>query len=80
MSDDFEDQLKQWLRQRAGDDRAAVQALAGNVATLPPRRARPSRLVPLAAGIAVLVGVAWLLAPRLATVTNQAASTADERS
>ena len=75
MSDDFEDQLKQWLRHRAGDDRAALQALAGNVATLPPRRARPNRLVPLAAGIAVLVGVAWLLSPRLGSVTNQAAST-----
>jgi len=70
MSDDFEDQLKRWLRHRAGDDRAALQSLAGNVAALPPRRARPNRLVPLAAGIAVLVGVAWLLGPRLATVTN----------
>jgi len=75
MSDDFEDQLKRWLRQRAGDDRTAVQALAGNVAALPPRRGRSNRLVPLAAGIALLVGMLWLLSPRLGSVTNQAAST-----
>ena len=75
MSDDFEDQLKQWLRHRAGDDQAAVRALAGNVATLPRRRASPNWLVPLAAGIAVLVGVAWLLGPRLATVTNTTTAT-----
>lgn len=75
MNDDFEDQLKQWLRHRAGDDQAAVRALAGSVATLPPRRVRPNRLVPLAAGIAVLVGAAWLLGSRLATVTNTTTAT-----
>jgi hypothetical protein len=75
MSDDFDDLLKRWLRQRAGDDRAAMRALAGNVAVLPPRRNRQRELLPLVASVAVLIGLGWLLSPRLASVTNEAAST-----
>ena len=75
MTDDFEDAFKRWLHQRAGDDRAAIQALAGNVAVLPPRRVRQNRLVPLAASVAVLLGALWLLSPRSGGITDEAAST-----
>jgi hypothetical protein len=75
MSDQFEDALKRWLGQRAGDDQPAIQALAGNVAVLPPRRGRQQRLVPIAASIALFVGLAWVASPRFATISNEAAST-----
>jgi hypothetical protein len=65
MSDDFEDLLKRWLRDRAGTDRSEIQALAGNVAALPPRRQRRlAPLMPLAAAIVVLIGFAVLASPR----------------
>ena len=38
MKDDFDDLLDRWLRDRGASDRATIRALAGNVATLPPRR------------------------------------------
>jgi hypothetical protein len=69
MSDDFEDLLKRWLRDRAGHDRSALQALAGNVAALPPRRRRG--LSPLASAAVILVSLAlgtFILAPRLGSV------------
>jgi hypothetical protein len=71
MSDDFEDLLKRWLRERAGDDRAALRALAGNVATLP-RRRQPNRLLPLVASVAVIVGILVFAAPRLGQTGGQA--------
>jgi hypothetical protein len=75
MSDQFEDALKRWLSQRAGDDRVALQALAGNIAVLPPRQRRPSRVLPLVASIAVLLGAAlWLLLPRLSSVSDPVAT------
>lgn len=72
MSDDFEDLLKRWLRDRAGSDRSALQALAGNVAVLPPRR--PSRRTPLAvaASILIIIGVIALGAPRPGHVGSEA--------
>jgi hypothetical protein len=69
MSDDFEDLLKRWLRDRAGNDRSALQALAGNVAALPPRRRRG--LSPLTSAAVILVALAFgafLLAPRFGSV------------
>jgi hypothetical protein len=60
MSDDFEDLLKRWLRDRAGNDRSALQALAGNVAALPPRRRR-SPVVPLAAAAILVLVVGYVL-------------------
>lgn len=69
MSDDFEDLLRRWLRDRAGNDRSALQALAGNVAALPPRRQRG--LSPLASAAVLLVALAlgaFLLAPRFGSV------------
>jgi hypothetical protein len=75
MSDDFEDLLKRWLRDRARSDRAALQALAGNVAALPPRRREPGRLLPLVASVAVVVGLLLVVAPRFGSVGNDASPT-----
>jgi hypothetical protein len=73
MSDDFEDLLKRWLRDRAGNDRSALQALAGNVAALPPRRQRRlGPLVSLAASVAVLLGLLVFASPRFGGVGNEA--------
>ena len=71
MSDDFEDLLKRWLRDRAGDDRSAVRALAGSVAVLPPRR--PNRTGPLAvaASILVVIGLIALAIPRTGEVSSE---------
>ena len=55
MSDDFEDLLKGWLRQRGTTDQADLRAIAGHVAVLPPRRGRrPANLVAAAAVIVAL--------------------------
>jgi hypothetical protein len=68
MSDDFEDLLKRWLRDRAGRDRSALRALAGSVATLPPRRRRqPSQLAAAAAVIIALGLAGFALAPRFSS-------------
>jgi hypothetical protein len=73
MSDDFEDLLKRWLRDRAGNDRSALQALAGNVAALPPRRQRRlGPLVSLAASIVVLLGLLVFASPRFGGVGKEA--------
>ena len=72
MSDEFEDLLKRWLRQRGGADRSTLQALAGNIATLPPRnRRRPSNLAAAAAIIVALGLAAFTLAPHNGSVSNQ---------
>ena len=76
MSDDFEDLLKRWLRDRAGNDRSALQALAGNVAALPPRRRRG--FSPLASAAIILVALAlgaFILAPRFGSVGGIAGGT-----
>lgn len=75
MSDDFEDLLKRWLRDRAGNDRSTLQALAGNVATLPPHRREPGRLLPLVASVAVIVGLLAVVSPRFGSVGNDASPT-----
>ena len=43
MSDDFEPRVQRWLRERGEVDPATVEAVAGRVAALPPRRAGPRR-------------------------------------
>ena len=43
MSDDLEDLLKDWLRERGATDPSTVRAAADRVATFPPRRRRPGR-------------------------------------
>lgn len=79
MSDDFEDLLKRWLRDRAGNDRSALQALAGNVAAFPPRRQRRiGPLASLAASIAVLLGLLVLASPRLEGLGGDASPSAGE--
>ena len=73
MSDDFEDLLKRWLRDRGTTDRSTLQALAGNVAALPPRRRRqPSQLAAAAALIVALGLAAFALAPRFGSGTGEA--------
>jgi hypothetical protein len=72
MSDEFEDLLKRWLRQRGAADRSTLQALAGNVAALPPRnRRQPSNLAAAAAVIVALGLAAFALAPHNGPVSNQ---------
>jgi hypothetical protein len=72
MSDDFEDLLKRWLRDRAGNDRSALQALTGNVAALPPRRQRRmGPVVSLAASVAVLLGLLVFASPRFGGVGKE---------
>jgi hypothetical protein len=66
MSDEFEDLVKRWMRDRAATDRSTLAALAGNVATLPPRRrSQPSQLAAAAAVIVALGLAAIALAPRI---------------
>jgi hypothetical protein len=77
MSDDFEDLLKRWLRERGATDQSALRALAGHVAVLPPRRSRrPANLLAAAAVIVSLGLGAVALAPRFGSVAAPAASDA----
>lgn len=55
MSDPFESLLERWLRERGRPDRDALAALAGHVAVLPPRHARPRRPLLAAATIVVVL-------------------------
>jgi hypothetical protein len=72
MSDEFEDLLKRWLRDRGAADRSTLQALAGNVAALPPRRRRqPSNLATAAAVIVALGLAAFALVPRNGSVSSE---------
>lgn len=72
MSDEFEDLLKGWLRDRGAADRSTLEALAGNVATLPPpSRRQPSNLVAAAAVIIALGLAAFALVPRNGSVSSQ---------
>jgi hypothetical protein len=76
MSDEFEDLLKRWLRERGGTDRSAIQALAGNVAALPPRnQRRPSQLATAAAVLVALGLGVFFLVPRSGGVTAPAGPT-----
>ena len=70
MSDDFEDLLRRWLRDRAGTDRSTLRVLAGNVAALPPRRP-PRRMLPLVASITLLVVALALAVPRFGGVGTE---------
>ena len=73
MSDEFEDLLKGWLRERGRADRSTLESLAGNVAALPPRRRRqPSSLAAAAAIIVALGLAAFAIAPRLTSISGQA--------
>jgi hypothetical protein len=76
MSDDFEDLLKRWLRDRAGNDRSALQALAGNVAALPPRRPNRRRPLAVAASVIVMVGLLAFALPRFGGIGGEATPTA----
>jgi hypothetical protein len=69
MSDDFEDTLKRWLRDRGVTDRSDLHALAGHVAMLPPRRRRETGLAAVAAVIVAIGLAAFALAPRSGTVS-----------
>jgi hypothetical protein len=75
MSDDFEDLLKRWLRDRAGYDRSALQALAGNVAALPPRRPNRARPLAVAASIIVLLSLLAFALPRFGGIGTEVTST-----
>jgi hypothetical protein len=66
MTDKFEDLLRRWLRDRAGTDRSMLQALAGNVAVLPPRRQRRSPGLAVVALLLALIVAALFLALRSA--------------
>lgn len=79
MSDEFEENLKRWLRDRAGNDGSAIQALTAGVAGLPPRRRRwASSVLAAAASIVVVVGLIVVLAPRLGGVGNAPTATPDQ--
>lgn len=72
MSDDFEDALKRWLRDRGVADRSDLDALAGHVAVLPPRRSRRGAGLAAAAAVIVALGLAaFALAPRAGNVAAQ---------
>ena len=72
MSDEFEDLLKAWLRQRGAADRSTLQTLAGSVAVLPPRPRRLPSSLAAAAAIIVALGLAAIaLAPHNGSVANQ---------
>lgn len=53
MTDEFEDLLRRWLRDRGRTDRRLLASVAGHVAVLPPRR--PNRRRPLLIMAATLV-------------------------
>jgi len=73
MSDDFEDLVKRWMRDRAATDRSTLAALAGNVATLPPRRRRQASQLAAAAAVVLALGLAaFALAPRIGSVSSPA--------
>jgi hypothetical protein len=81
MSDDFEDLLKRWLRDRGATDRSTLEFVAGNVATLPPRRRRqPSQLAAAAAVIVALGLAAFALAPRFSAGAGEASPGTGEAS
>jgi len=70
MNDDFEDLLKRWLRDRGATERSAIEALAGHVATLPPRRRRQPTGVAAAAAVIVALGLAaFALVPRSGSIS-----------
>jgi hypothetical protein len=70
MKDEFDDLLDRWLRDRGASDRATIRALAGNVATLPPRRRRRPPALAAAAAVAIAVGLAaFALMPRTGSVS-----------
>ncbi len=68
MSDDFEPRVQRWLRKRGEVDPATVEAVAGRVAGLPPRRTGPRRgwlmTAAAAALVVVAVSVGILVLPR----------------
>lgn len=72
MNDDFEDLLRRWLRDRAGNDKSALRALAGNVAALPPRRPNRVRPLAVAASILVVLGLIAFVMPRTGDVGSEA--------
>ena len=75
MSDDFEDLVKRWLRDRGATDRSAIEAMAGHVAVLPPRRRRQTGPLATAAAVIVAIGVAaFAFAPRQGSVTSRPSS------
>jgi hypothetical protein len=75
MSDDFEDLVKRWLRDRGATDRSTLEAMAGHVAVLPPRRRRQQGPMATAAAVIVAIGLAaFALAPRQGSVSSQPSS------
>jgi len=75
MSDDFEDLVKRWLRDRGATDRSAIEAMAGHVAVLPPRRRRQPGPLAAAAAVVVAIGLAvFALAPRQGSVSDHPSS------
>jgi hypothetical protein len=64
VSDDFEQQLERWLRERGRSDRETLAALAGYLAVLPPRRSRPRWPLLLAATVVVAVVATVASLPR----------------
>ena len=55
MSNDFDELLRRWLRDRGRSDQALLERVAGHVAVLPPRR--PSRWGGLARAAVILLAV-----------------------
>jgi hypothetical protein len=75
MSDEFEDLLKRWLRDRGTNDRSTIRALAGNVAALPPRRRRQPAHLAVAAAVIVALGLAaFTLIPRQSSISATASA------
>jgi hypothetical protein len=75
MSEDFDDLLKGWLRDRGAIDQAAIDGVAGRVAALPPRRRRQPSPIAAAASIIVALGLAaFALVPRQGSGSSQPSS------
>jgi hypothetical protein len=65
MSDEFEDLVKRWMRDRAGNDRSTLADVASNLATLPPRRRWQRSQFAAAAAVTIAIGLTALaLVPR----------------
>lgn len=71
MSEEFEDRVRSWLRERGRTDRELLASVAGHVAVLPPRRPNRRRpLVVIAATLVLAVVALYALLPQVGQVAS----------